>query len=72
MVIAELEQLKEKLASLEASLTEYTKNISLPIKEAIQKDWAEAKALLKKFEEMQAPKKIEEPEKKTDPFRTKK
>lgn len=67
--MAELEQLKQKLASLEASLTEYTRNISLPIKEAIQGEWAEVKALLKKFEEMQAPKKIEEP---IEPFRTKK
>lgn len=55
MAIVELEQLKQKLASLEVSLTEYTRNISLPIKETIQKEWDEVKTLLTKFEEKTEP-----------------
>lgn len=62
MVLAaeELEQLKQKLMNLEVFLEEYTKNISLPIKETIKVDWSAVKALVKKLEETPTPPKIEE------------
>ena len=58
----EFETAKNYIAQLDADINQYTRDISLPIKERIYAEWGYLKNLCAKIEEELFPKKVEKVE----------